>query len=173
MRNLLLLLLTTVLLQAEDFSIEVQKLNDQFDIPKIDQEMSYEEFDLLSTKFGLKDIGYSLIVPGYVHYKAHDEIHGHAVLGIRSIAYAVIGYTYWDATREDGNAELTQEKKDIIYYSTLVALSTWLYDWIRGINVLEDKQHQIRYKYAMKLSLVPVPAKDGSVTTKIGIGASF
>jgi hypothetical protein len=164
MKLLFISLFFILSLFGEDFSLSIQKQNDKFDLPPMNGDMTYLEFDVLSTNIGLKDIGYSLIVPGYIHFKAKNKFNAYSILIIRSITYGAMGYLYLNSIyNTEGNKDegsffanyvnMSDEDKLKFGWALNVSIVTWLYDWIHGINALENKQNMIRYKYGWKLNI--------------------
>ena len=165
MKKLLLITLVTVFSFASDFAISHEQLNDKFILPEINEDMSLEEFELLSYSPGVKDIGYAIIVPGYVHFRAHDQLIGYINLGLSLTGYATMIAI---SNSEDG---FDTETNRIIYDTALATvIGVFLFDWIHGLYELESKQTSIRYKYAKKLHLSVLPKKDGAV---VGVNVAF
>jgi hypothetical protein len=161
MKRLLLFIIFITFSFAEDFELSLREPNDNFIHPTFDLNMSYEEYELLSTEVSLKDIGYALIVPGYIHSKAHDDFQSTILIWIRLISYASMAYIYYDSFSDENQQTsstsvnyLNMDTDHKIAFDTAlnIALITFLYDWIRGVNVLENKQNHIRYKYGWKLN---------------------
>ena len=152
MKKIVPIILIFISAFGSDFAISHEQLNDKFNIPTIDKNMSYEEFELLSYTPGIKDIGYALIVPGYIHFKAHDETQGYWNLGLRLTTYATMAATYYS---QDSLANETN--RGVFNTALLSAIGLFLYDWIHGINTLESKQTHIRYDYAKQQLSLNVP----------------
>ncbi len=152
-----LLFSTSVL--SQDIDIYQKSKNDNYNMPQIDQAMSFEEFELLSQNVKMKDMLYAMIVPGRLHFKADSKKMGRWLVGVRGFSYATIGGVYWYANNKYRNIKIDdiqdQENapplKEILYGAVSVAVGTYLFDLIHGENVLKRKQEKIRYKYSIRL----------------------
>ena len=163
MKKLLLITLVTVFSFASDFAISHEQLNDKFIIPDINENMSFEEFELLSYSPGIKDIGYAILVPGYVHFRAHDPLLGYISLGLSLTGYATM------VAISNSEENFSNETNRAVFDTALVTvIGVFLFDWIHGLYTLETKQTSIRYKYAKKISFIP--KKDGAI---VGLNVTF
>jgi hypothetical protein len=182
MKKIFIVTILTIFVFSEDFSLGILKQNDNFLIPKFDTNMSYEEFDILSTQINIKDIGYSLIVPGYIHYKAHDTFNTYVVAGIRGTAYATMMYLYFNSVYNKSSKgdtgsffanyyNMSDNDKISFGWALNISIVTWLYDWIHGINELKTRQNIIRYKYGLKFNLIK--RDNNLVGANVAIGAKF
>ena len=164
MRAILVSLFILVLYSsyAQDIDIYKHQKNSNFQWPAIPREMSFEEFELLSTDLRMQDMLMAVVLPGHVHFKIKEKKTGYYLLGARSLGYA--GWVYLSLTDESLTSILILDNTgldknistgDIIiaYSSVLLMLGSYLYDWIHGKYLLDGKQNKIRYKYARKLSL--------------------
>ncbi|HKK10446.1 MAG TPA: hypothetical protein VJ939_06385, partial [Bacteroidales bacterium] len=74
MNQLALAVLSAVLLAfsqqsfAQDFDVYKRSKNDNFRLPEINRDMTFEEFQLLSRNLRMKDMLYAMVVPGYTHF---------------------------------------------------------------------------------------------------------
>jgi len=162
MKLLLYFILIITFTFGEDFALLLEQKNDNFNLPQIDSSISFNEYELLSTTIGLKDIGYSLIIPGYIHYKAKDNIGAYYLMSIRLLSYTSMMITYYDGIRQSNKEQsssttlnyLNMDTKHKLAFDTAfnIAIATFLYDWIIGVNILSNKQNLIRYKYGWKLN---------------------
>lgn len=148
---------------AQDIDLYKKEKNDNYDLPKINQNMSFDEFELLSHNMRMKDMLYAGFVPGYVHFKAQEPKKGYWLLGIRSISYLSMGIVLLDANATYGkinfsSAELSDKKvyQNIFYGALTLASATYLYDIIHGDAILNKKQEKIRYKYSIKAGKQPI-----------------
>jgi len=174
MRGFLLIIFSfffVVNLMSQDIDIYQKGKDDNIKTPNIPLGMSKKEFQLLSTNLRLKDMLYAMVVPGYVHFKAQEKPMGYAILGARTVGFIGLGAVYYSAqvNGEDwwkiGGSENSEDvitvgngwevkKSDIILLtSATLIITTYLFDWIRGENILKHKQNNIRYKYGIKLKL--------------------
>ncbi len=164
MKNLsiVILLLLTQNLWSQDLDIYKHQKNSNFEWPSIPKEMTFEEFEILSTDLRMQDMMIATVLPGHIHFKIKEKKTGYYILGARSIGYA--GWLYLSLTDESltnililDNSGLDQNISagDIIiaYGSVVMMIGSYLYDWIHGKYLLDRKQNQIRYKYAHRLSL--------------------
>jgi len=162
-----LLLVTFIFISLSGFSQDIEFFNryknDNYLLPKIDSSMNFEEFKMLSQNLRMMDMVEAAIVPGYVHFKTGEKKIAFSLLGARLLSYTTIAILAFDEDvkisgfnitllNEKANQEASKYRN--IYVSAfLLATSTYLFDWIRGSNSLKNKQEEIRYKYAMKMSL--------------------
>ncbi len=163
----LFLTLTLLLLAninfAQDIDLFLKNKNDNYKIPLIDSSMTYTEFKLLSENLRMIDMINAAVVPGYVHFKTGEKKIAYSLLGIRLASYATISALYFDDDIEISGWDMilvnsksgknVQKYKNIYATAFMLAVSTYLFDWIRGSHILSKKQEQIRYKYSLKMSL--------------------
>ncbi len=157
---------------AQDFDVYQKKQDDKVKLPYLHESVQFSEFQILSREIRMMDMAYAVIVPGYVHFKAKDKKTAYWLLGIRSLAYVGLGAVYLDSKMNNNTylgsltgtntdpqtIQITDkwsvETSDIIFTSSVaIIIGTYLYDWIHGKALLERKQENIRYKYAIKLKL--------------------
>jgi hypothetical protein len=144
---------------SQDIEIYKKEKNDNYQLPKIHPEMTFEEFELLSQNIRMKDMMYATIVPGYIHFKAQQPKQAYWIMGIRGTSYITAAYVFWDANKKYGGLNQTEvSDKDKNKYQNLLIASistatlTYLYDIIHGDHILHQKQEKIRYKYTIKLN---------------------
>ena len=172
---------------SQDIDIYSKKKNNNYELPNLNPQMSFEEFHLLSQNLRMQDMAFAVIVPGYVHFKAKDPMLGYSLLGLRSLAYAGLGYVLLDESfslsdlinnKQALNA-LEQSnfdsQKSITYISLGIVITTYLFDWIHGKYRLEKKREMIRYKYGIKLNMsyTPSPLNPKAAIPTIGLNYSF
>ncbi|OYT10975.1 MAG: hypothetical protein B6I18_06330 [Bacteroidetes bacterium 4572_112] len=156
---------------SQDIDIYRKGKDDNVKIPNIPLGMSKQEFHLLSTNLRLKDMLYAMVVPGYVHFKAQEKPMGYAILGARAVGFIGLSAVYYSAQINDenwydingdpnpddvitiGNGWEIKKSDVILVTSATLIISTYLFDWIRGENLLHRKQDKIRYKYGIKHEL--------------------
>ncbi len=148
---------------AQDIDFYHKYKNDNYLIPQIDSSMSFEEFHLLSENLRMIDMVNAAIVPGYVHFKSGEKKMGYTLLGLRLASYATmsailfndnIDVNGFELFLKDPNGDQDLIKYKLIYFSAFtLAASTYLFDWIKGSYLLKHKQEEIRYKFALKMSL--------------------
>ena len=146
-------------LLSQDIDIYQKGKNDNYNMPVIDQAMTYKEFNLLSQNVKMKDMLYGIMVPGHIHFKSNSRQMGFWLVGVRATSYATIGWVYWYANKYSKNIVLSKIQnnegepplKTILYGAVVVAASTYVFDLIHGEGVLKRKQEKIRYKYSLKL----------------------
>lgn len=143
---------------SQDIDVYRKEKNDNYILPKIHPDMTFEEFNLLSKNVRMKDMLYAVFVPGHVHFKASEPKKGYWLIGIRAVSYAAIGYALIDAEKNYGGlVTFNMDKSDktlyqgLIYGGLVLGSGTYLYDMIHGEYVLSQKQEKIRYKYAIQL----------------------
>ncbi len=165
MKYLILIVFSFSLLlsiKAQDIDLYKKDKNDNYMLPSISQQMTYEEFELLAEHMRMKDMMYAVAVPGYIHFKAKENKKGYWLLGIRVASYLTAGVAYLNASAEYGNLsfkELLYDDKgthtNMLYGAITVAVATYGYDLIHGDYILHKKQEKIRYKYAIMLGKHP------------------
>ncbi len=164
MQKIILLLLFVTfshLSLAQDIDIYHKYKNDNYNIPRIDTSMTFEDFKILSENLRMIDMINAAIVPGYVHFKTNEKKIAYSLLGLRLVSYAAFSAIYFNENIEVSNFKLILSnnsdndninKYRAIYASAFVlAASTYLFDWIRGSYSLSNKQEKIRYQLALKL----------------------
>ena len=144
---------------SQDIEIYKKGKNDNYQLPKIGAELSFDEFELLSQNMRMKDMLYAAIVPGIIHFKAQEPKKGYWLVGLRSAAYTAVGYVLIASNEKYGNARTSSWKgsdktlyQDLFYGGLALGAVTYLYDIIHGDYILHRKQEKIRYKYSLKLS---------------------
>ncbi len=147
-------------LMAQDFDVFHRREGDQTEMPRLYENMLFEEFQLLERDVRMMDMAYSAIVPGYVHFKAKDNAMGFVLLGTRTVGFAGIaanmirmknrGQNLGDIWLDDPAFKTDQA---LFVTSLTLILSSYLFDWIHGKYRLEKKQELIRYKYGIKLKM--------------------
>jgi len=145
---------------AQDIDVYKKDRNDNYKMPKINEGMTYEEFELLSQNMRMKDMLYASIMPGYVHFKANDKKTGYWLVGIRSASFLTILTSYNSASYEFGNLDVENLSEDdqkrfnrlknAFYIGIATATASYVYDVMHGDAVLHRKQEKIRYKYSIK-----------------------
>jgi len=154
----LLFILFVQTLWAQDIEIYQKGKNDNYDMPVIDQAMTYKEFYLLSQNVKMKDMLYGIVVPGHIHFKAGSRKMGFWLVGVRLAAYATIGGVYEYANEHYGSVALSRIQnnknepplKTILYGAVIVAAGTYVFDLIHGEGILKRKQEKIRFKYSIR-----------------------
>ncbi|HKK58170.1 MAG TPA: hypothetical protein VJ937_01715 [Salinivirga sp.] len=150
----------SVMSSAQDFDIYPRLQDDKIKTPGINANMTADEFSLLSRNIRMMDMPYSLIVPGYIHFKAKDNTVGYTLLGLRIAGYTGLAINAYRLIIFDKRAEniITgknnlKQDQNLFITSSILILGSWLFDWIHGKYRLEKKQELIRYKYGIKLQL--------------------
>jgi hypothetical protein len=170
-------------INAQDFDLYKKDKNDNYKMPLIDQQMTVEEFELLSHNVRMKDMLYASIVPGYVHFKIKENKQGYWLLGIRSAAYLSMGGLYISGKSKlfsiDTQNMSDEELSDVnryqysFYTALFVATATYVYDVIHGDWVLHQKQERIRYKYAIKASKHPIGFNNNNLYPSLALSIQF
>jgi len=144
---------------AQDLDVYKVKKNSNFELPDIAKEMTFQEFELLSTNLRMQDMITAVILPGHVHFKIKEKKIGYYILGARSLGYA--SWAYLSTNNEsllnilflpDYNHlyNVSDTETIVAYTATVLIIGSYLYDWIHGRYLLDKKQNSIRYKYAKK-----------------------
>ncbi len=151
-------------IRAQDVDIHFLNKNSNFIMPKVNKDMTYNEFQLLSRNLRVQDMLYAMVVPGYTHFVAKDNKTGKWLVGIRAVGYAGLASIllnsnhYSIASLISGvsvNKDNSNFKKQqiIVFSSVSIILGSYFYDWIHGKWELEKKQESIRFKYRLKVRL--------------------
>lgn len=179
----LFLLFYFVQIQAQDIDLYKRDKNDNYKLPKISQQMTADEFEILSQNMRMKDMLYASIVPGYVHFKAKENKVGYWLVGIRAASYLTMSGLYVSGkkkllsidTENLSDEELSDAKRyqNAFYTALGVATATYVYDIIQGDWLLHKKQEKIRYKYAIKAGKHPLSYKDNSLYPSLALTIQF
>jgi hypothetical protein len=146
-------------IQAQDVDVYQHQKNSNFILPEIPANMTYKEFEILSTDLRMQDMMIAMIFPGHIHFKIKEKKTAYYILGSRLLGYA--GWTYLSLTDnsltgiviEDNigiDNDITTGDYIVAYGSLMLIVGSYLYDWIHGKYILDEKQNAIRYKYAKK-----------------------
>ena len=170
-------------INAQDFDLYKKDKNDNYKMPIISQEMTADEFELLSNNMRMKDMLYATVVPGYVHFKAKENKIGYWLVGMRSAAYIGMGGLYLSGkhkllsieTDNLSDEELSDVNTYLNSFYTALALAgaTYFYDVIHGDWILNKKQEKIRYKYAIKASKHPTSFKSNNLYPSLALTIQF
>jgi hypothetical protein len=171
---------TVININAQDIDLYKKDKNDNYNLPSINQQMTYDEFELLAEHMRMKDMMYAVAVPGYIHFKAKENKKGYWLVGTRIVAYLTAGAVYLSANSKYENLQfknLLYDKKDIhtdlLYGSIVVALATYGYDLIHGDYILHKKQEKIRYKYAIMAGKHPTSFNEDSLYPSLAFTIQF
>ncbi len=124
--------------------------DENFYFPPIPAQMTQAEFDLLSQDSGLKEMLYAAVVPGYMHFVAQEETVGYVLLGTRLASYTTMIASYAIASNE--LSQLSGSTKVAFDVALLVAVGSYLFDYIAGEYTLNAKQNALRYHYGKTAS---------------------
>lgn len=151
--NLLLFLaiiLAKICVYGQDFDVYPKLPDSQINAPQIYENMTIDEFQLLSRNIRMMDMGYALFLPGYIHYKAKENITGAILTTTSFIGLAGFTYNYFNTDQAINLKQVFDDKSEIALASLTLIVATYIYDWIHGKYYLEKKQELIRYKYGIK-----------------------
>ena len=183
-----------ITINAQDFDIYPKNQDDYVKMPYVHESMRLNEFQILSRNPRMMDMAYSVIVPGYMHFKAKEKRTGYILLGSRLLGYVGLGAVYYSSRIDDNtllnnitgineNTDEIQitddwsvEKSDLILAASItVIFTTYMYDWIHGKVMLEKKQEYIRYKYSVKLKLEQnnISYTNTNYSPAIGVSLTF
>ena len=169
MKRILILLLVIFSINnafSQDIDFYLKNKNENYTFPSIPADMSFKEFNLLSQTFRMQDMLFATIVPGYVHFKAQENVTGYTLVGVRTVALSTLTYEYlhFKNTVSDtinfinfvkNSQQLTTGNKTdayIVGISLLTISATYLFDIIHGKYILHKKQEKIRFNYSPKIS---------------------
>lgn len=177
---ILFLLLVSNIVQAQDFDIYPRLKDDNVEMSKVYENTLFDEYQLLSRNIRMMDMAYSVIVPGYVHFKAKDFATGYSLLGIRLLGYSGLALNAYDMNKQGlkisdiPNLDSTFNKDKYIFISSITLIaSSYLFDWIHGKYRLEKKQEKIRYKYSIKLKMNSLSFKYNNLTPCLSLTYKF
>lgn len=180
---LVLVLFQTSLFVAQDVDVYKKGKNDNYKLPNISPEMTYEEFELLSQNVRMKDMMYASIVPGYIHFKTQEKRQGYWLLGLRSASYITMGglvlgnkdnlFHINKNNLDDKELKKLNQNQTAFYAALALASTTYLYDVLHGDWILHQKQEKIRYKYAIKASRVQTYLEKSSLYPAIAFSVQF
>ena len=178
---ILLIVISASSLFAQDIDIYPHTQGDKLKMPYVHESMKLKEFQILSREARMMDMAYAIIIPGYMHFKAQENLKGYVLLGLRSTAYIglgavyisskVRGDTFWGSVTGSNTPEeqinlagqWAFTTSDLVEgVSLFLIVSTYIYDWIHGKAILERKQELIRYKYSLKLKLEHLNYNNGT-----------
>jgi len=152
-------LIFSSLSQAQDMDIYKRYVGDREKMPDLYENMSFDDYQMLSRDIRMTDMMYAAVVPGYIHFKAGDKKKGYYLLGIRSAAYTGLIVNYislnnYDKSYTDMLNDPSLKGDRMLFYTSISMIAaTYMYDWIHGKRTLENKQERIRYKYGIKLKM--------------------
>jgi hypothetical protein len=143
---------------SQDIDIYTKKKNSNYELPSLNPQTSFEEFQLLNRTLRMQDMAYAAIVPGYVHFKVKDPTLGFSMLATRLTGYSGLYYVLSDNSYSlielinnnppiAANSEEFTSQKNITYAALGLIIGSYLFDWIHGKHRLEKKQEMIRYKF--------------------------
>jgi hypothetical protein len=175
-----LIIFTIHISYGQDIEIIKKEKNDNYVLPNISKEMTFEEFKLLSETSRMKDMMYAVFVPGYYHFKVQEPKKGYWLLGIRGASYLITAYVFLDANNKYGgliSSEVSDKDKNkyqnLLISSITIGSISYLYDVIHGENVLHNKQEQIRYKYAIQLTSASIGQSKNDVYPALSLSLKF
>jgi len=155
-------------LYGQDIDVFTKHKNDNFNMPEIDRNMTFEEFQFLSRDLRMKHMLYAMVVPGYVHFYIHDNITAYSILGTRLAGYGGLTYVWlknqnelslkdiatFNFNKDSFNENDSKKYTAISTVSIAFIFGSYMFDWIRGQQILQKKQEKIRFKYSLKLQSV-------------------
>jgi len=164
---------------AQDVDIFKREKNDNFDFPSRPAQMTFEEYELLSTEIRMQDIMAAALVPGYIHFLIKEKKKGWYLVGFRAVGYAGVVYL---AVNDKSIINILFNPLDkytnkdhaqnliVAYFSAAMIAGSFAYDWIHGRYLLHHKQNKIRFKYSPVVGLAPAP---GGFTPVWGVSLRF
>jgi hypothetical protein len=184
-QSLLLIVFTFLVINSfsQDMDIYKRSTNDNFKLPLLKENLTRNEFQLLSRNARMMDMTYALIVPGYIHFKAKDNEMAFSLLTARLLGYAgLISYINRknsqinDLTLRDAlfNTDTIYKKdRNLLVSSITVVVSSYLFDWIHGKLRLEKKQELIRYRYSIKMEMEKTAQKSNVFVPSFSVKYNF
>ena len=155
----LISVLSTHFVVAQDMDLYNRYVGDKEKMPDLYENITLDEYQILSRNVRMMDMMYATIVPGYMHFKANDKKRGYYILGARMAGFTGLTMNYirlnnYDNSYKDMFSDPALKGDRILFYTSLsIIASSYLYDVIHGKHVLAKKQELIRYKYGIKLKM--------------------
>lgn len=173
-------LLGSIFALGQDFDVYPRLQDDKLERPDVYENMLFEDFQLLSRNVRMMDMAYSAVVPGYIHFKAHENKMGYYLLGTRLAGYAGIAINYArlnDAGQNyadliNGRGVKTSDK--VIFASSMAFIfGSYIFDWIHGKARLEKKQEMVRYRHSIKLKMSEQSHSKGATIPSFSVQYKF
>ena len=165
---------------AQDMSLYNRYVGDKEKMPDLYENMTFEDYQMLSRDIKMMDMMYATIVPGYIHFKAKDTKRGYYILAARMTGYAGLTANYirlnnYNKSYTDMINDPALKTDRLLFFTSLSIIATsYVYDWIHGKRVLKTKQEQIRYKYGIKLKMEKqLSFKENSTNPTISLSINF
>ncbi|MEA1873910.1 MAG: hypothetical protein U9N51_05710 [Bacteroidota bacterium] len=183
MRNKLFivcLLALSNIIQAQDFDIYPRLKDDNVEMSNLYENTLLDEYQILSRNIRMMDMAYSVIVPGYIHFKAKDFATGYSLLGVRLLGYSGLALNSYNMNNlglkigDFSSLDSDNNKNMVIFYSSITLIvSSYLFDWIHGKYRLEKKQEYIRYKYSIKLKMNSLTYEHNNLIPSLSLTYKF
>lgn len=165
---------------SQDMSLYNRYVGDKEKMPNLYENMTFEDYQMLSRDIKMMDMMYATIVPGYIHFKAKDTKRGYYILAARMTGYAGLTTNYirlnnYNKSYKDMLTDPALKTDRLLFFTSLSIIATsYVYDWIHGKRVLKTKQEQIRYKYGIKLKMEKqLSFKENSTNPTISLSINF
>jgi len=173
---------------SQDVDFYLKDKNHNYSFPTIPEEMTFQEFNLLSHDFRMQDMLFSVVVPGYTHFKAQENMYGYSLVAVRTVAFSTLAYEYihfkntvTDTTsfikffRNSGQLTSGQKVDAYVVGISLATIgATYLFDIIHGKYILQKKQEKIRFKYSPRISLQSyIPNNNYKIGMNLGVKIYF
>ncbi len=164
-----------VLSFAQDIDVYRRDLNDNFRLPEISWQMSFDEYQILSRDLRMQHMLYAMILPGYAHFYVKDNKTGWWLFSTRMLVYASFLYTYYYAYDHRNDATINQVllNANVLWMEAGFVMANYFYDWIHAKALLDKKKELIRYKYSMKMQLSAIQSLDGKAIPSVGVRVKF
>ena len=162
-------------LYAQDIDIYRHQQNDEFKMPDISWQMSFDEYQILSKHLRMQHMLYAMVLPGYAHFYVNEPTTGWILFTTRMAVYGSLLYTYYYAYQHRETATINQWliNTNVIWAEAGFIMANYFFDWIHARYKLEKKQQLIRYKYSMKLQLSAINSPQGKTSPSIGVRVNF
>ncbi len=168
------------LTKAQDFEIYPKLKDDNIKMSDLYENTLLDEYQILSRNIKMMDMAYSVIVPGYIHFKAKENRLGYSILAARFLGYSGLAINYINNKNINNsfsdiyNIKSEYNADKLLFYSSVsLIISSYLFDWIHGKYRLEKKQEIIRYKYSIKLKINKLSQNGNENTNTVGLSLNI
>ena len=150
-----IILFATLLTQGQDINLVHTQKNDNFNLAKVYEGMSFNEYQILSRDLRMQDKAFAIFLPGYTHFRAKDKLSGGLILSTSILSCGSLlyiaesnGLSFFNTISITENFSLSN--KTIAIAACIIIIGNYIFDIIHGTHVLNKKQEVIRYKYGYK-----------------------
>jgi len=165
-RNLIVLLVLTAVLQAQDFQV---KLHEPYTLPTLPDSLTLAEFQVLNHDLGWKELFTAIIFPGYASRYALEDTAAAKIAFGRYLGLTAVGIvalnTFFNPDVEAANFQQLVDNSNVNAAVFMAGISTniilTIFDWGYANLRLKQKQDRILFKYRKKPDLRSVDILNG------------